>query len=387
MPAAWAEPATMGTSPEGNPIPKLARFYTALARLAAKQRKDNVHIAWLGDSHTQADIWTEAVRAPLQQRFGVGGPGFVHVGWTTYGYRHAGIVLSVAGKWGVEPKTLVTGEKEDDGVFGLGGVRLMPRQGGSRATVRASTEALPGRSRWDLAYRFTEDGSSFRAAVVGGEPRGFKAEAGTLGKIQHAQFETAGPGGELQVTEAVPGVQLFGAVVETSGAPGVVLDTLGLNGARVRSALAYDETTWEAELARRHPDLVVLVYGTNESSDVKINKEVHARRVKQLVARARAAAPETDCLIFGPIDRGGERYEKAVEDLNDAQRMAAAELGCAFWSGQVTMGGKGSMARWASESPPLAAGDHVHLQSRGYQRIGDALARDLMQGYGLGVGR
>ena len=58
----------------------------------------------------------------------------------------------------------------------------------------------------------------------------------------------------------------FGAVVE-SDKPGVVFDTLGLNGARMVTALAWDETSFRAELAHRVPDVVAIAYGTNESQD------------------------------------------------------------------------------------------------------------------------
>gem|GEM_PF-519583 len=383
----WHDPGPLGTSAEGNDIPRLPRFFSGLAQLASGQRKDHVRILWFGDSHTQADVWTDAVRSALQGRFGVGGPGFVHVGWNTNGYRHAGATLAVAGKWGIEPKTLVSGDKVDDGVFGLGGVRLVPRGGDARASVRVNAAALPGPARWDLAFRFVSMGSSFQVSVSGGDPQRLEASAETLRAIQHVQLESAGPGGELSVSSVLQGVQMLGVVVERTDAPGVVLDTLGLNGARVRSALAYDPATWKAEVARRRPDLVVIAYGTNESSDTKVNKELMVRRVKELVGRARAASPQCECLVFGPVDRAGPSYEDAVEALNEAEKQAAGEAGCAFWNGQAAMGGKGSMARWAMENPPLGAGDRVHLSSRGYQKIGEMLARDLLQGFDAATAR
>ncbi len=383
----WHDPGPLGTSAEGNEIPRLPRFFSGLAQLSARQRKDHVRILWFGDSHTQADVWTDAVRAALQARFGVGGPGFVHVGWNTNGYRHAGVTLSVVGRWGIEPRTLVSGEKVDDGVFGLGGVRLVPREADPRASVQVSAAALPGPARWDLAFRFVSMGSSFQVSVSGGDSRRLEASAETLRAIQHVEIESAGPGGDLSVSRVLPGVQMLGVVIERTDAPGVVLDTLGLNGARVRSALAYDPATWQAEVARRRPDLVVIAYGTNESSDTKVNKELMVRRVKELVGRAQAAAPGSECLVFGPIDRAGPSYEDAVEALNEAEKRAAGEAGCAFWNGQAAMGGKGSMARWAMDNPPLGAGDRVHLSTRGYYKIGEMLARDLLQGFDAGTAR
>ena len=58
----------------------LPGFYGALESLDTKARPDSVRVAWFGDSHTAADFLTGEVRHALQQRFGNGGPGFVHVG-------------------------------------------------------------------------------------------------------------------------------------------------------------------------------------------------------------------------------------------------------------------------------------------------------------------
>jgi len=304
----WVAPRDLGSSPEGNAIPRLPRFYEALARLSIGLRHDHVRIVWLGDSHTQADVWTHAVRDVLQRGFGNGGPGFVHVGWDTYGYRHEDVSLDVHGRWSIRPLTLVSVKRVDDGVFGLGGLRLIPRGMNSRASVIVSSRGLPGAGRWDLALRFTEAEAGI-AASIDGTPRQIEANPRTFGSIRHVDFRSRGPGGKMTLDQPSGKPQVLGVVIESADRHGVVLDTLGLNGARVRSALAWDEETWVAELARREPDLVVLAFGTNESSNPKLKEERHTRRVRKLVGRIRRAAPESDCLLFGPIDRGGERYE------------------------------------------------------------------------------
>lgn len=380
----WVGPPDLGTSEEGNAVPRLPRFYGALARLHSGLRHDHVRVVWLGDSHTQADVWTDAVRKPLQETFGNGGPGFVHVGWDTYGYRHEDVALHVSGTWSIRPLTLVSVTRVEDGVFGLGGVRLTARGLDSVASVTVRPTGLPGKGLWDLAYRFTEPEGKLTVEIDGTAYR-VEANEGTLGHILHEQLESKGPGGKLTVKHASGRPELLGVVVESADRHGVVLDTLGLNGARVRSALAWDEATWVAELARRQADLVVVAFGTNESSNLKLKGERHTERMLRLLERIRKGAPEADCLIFGPIDRGGDRYGEVVERINGAQKVAADAFGCAFWDGQRAMGGKGSMNEWAMMRTPLAAGDRVHLYPRGYQKLGEMLARDLMRGYRAGV--
>jgi lysophospholipase L1-like esterase len=385
--AAVQEPAQADQlSAEGNPLPRLAHFYDALSGLAARSRGQNVRVVWLGDSHTQADGWTHALRVSLQERFGKGGPGFVHLGWTEKKYRHRAATVRVHGSFRIEPSTLVSARKYDDGILGLGGVRMKPVEGSPRAVVSVDAGQLPGKGRWDVAFRMRDAGDALSLSMAGGRSvtvTGRDADAGRPEAIRHVELESAGPGGSLEVAVAAGAPELMGVVVE-SAEPGVVVDTLGLNGARYLSALAYDETSWVSELSRRSPDLVIMAYGSNESSDPKIDPARHGALVDKLVARVRAAAPGADCLVFGPIDRGGRRYEQAVEVLNEGQREAARRLGCAFWSGQTAMGGKGSMLRWEAESPALAQADLLHLTMKGYERLGQSLARDVLQAFDSG---
>lgn len=380
LPVRWIPPTSMGLSPEGNPLPLLPRFFSSLLQLAKGERSRHVRIAWLGDSHTQPDIWTHAVRVPLQQRFGVGGPGFVHVGWNKWGYRSAGADLSVEGTWRIEPPRLLSVKAYDDAVLGLGGVRLVAPQG-SRAIVKSRLSALPGAARWDLALRFPSDGL-VRVVPSTGEAFEVLASPESPG-VRHVSWVTEGPGGGFSVEVLRGPVQFFGVVVE-SEEPGVVMDVLGLNGARAVHALAWSEAAWNEALARRSHDLAVLAYGTNEAGIRDLSMEGHRAELVALVDRIRAASPDADCWIVGAMDRGGPQTSEKIERINEAQEAAAKDRGCAFWSAQKAMGGRGSMQKWLEQEPPMATPDRVHLHVRGYRRLGGMIARDLLRAYDEG---
>lgn len=68
-------------------------------------------------------------------------------------------------------------------------------------------------------------------------------------------------------------------------------------------------------------------------------------------------------------------------EIVEAQRAAAARSGCAFFSLYDAMGGRGSIDRWARESPPKATGDRVHLTREGYQTLAQRLVESLMHAY------
>src|SRR5688572_20653132 len=121
--------ATASTEPAESvsahvPLP-LTRFYAALHELAQHKRDRHVRVLWLGDSHTAADFMTDAVRAPLQQRFGVGGPGFVRLG--VKHYRHAAARVVARGEWRKIPAEPSATRQHAGAVFGLGGMGATPR--------------------------------------------------------------------------------------------------------------------------------------------------------------------------------------------------------------------------------------------------------------------
>jgi lysophospholipase L1-like esterase len=125
--------------------------------------------------------------------------------------------------------------------------------------------------------------------------------------------------------------------------------------------------------------LFVLAYGTNEAAGAwKVSR--YEASLEKLAKRTQAALPDADCLIVGPPDMaaaGGGSRPRVIE--HDAAAKAVAErVGCAYFSSFDAMGGEGSYARWAKETPPLAAGDGIHLRAAGYARLGEKVAAALL---------
>ncbi len=354
-----------------------ARFYASLRAVEQKQRQDHVRVLWLGDSHGASDFWSGAVRTVLQKRFGNGGPGFVHLGYGAY--RHDGVKIAAEGKWRMRPRgpstTLVTG----DGVFGLGGILFTPEAGGSRAELTVTEAGELGRLRWDLCYRLNAPTDQITVRIGGGEPQVLKAAPDApRGALRHLTL-TSDPGASLSVTPTAGAPELCGVVVEADPEThrGVVLDTLGINGARLATPLAWDEASWADELARRAPSLVILQYGTNESGDFEVKPQAYGRHMAAVLGRVRRVQPDVDCLVLAPTDRRDTPDRTPL--VRDALRDAAQANQCAFWDTYQAMGGKGSIDAWSKESPPRAARDGVHLSSRGYREIGFKLGDELLR--------
>lgn len=366
-------------APGQESVTELSRFYRALWQLERKERHDPVRILWLGDSHTAADFFPNALREPLQERFGVGGPGFVFVGLDAY--RHDAVRFEQDGRWRRRPRSPSFWKLQDDGIFGLGGMRTIPLSGASQASIELKKGAVVGRARWEIVYR-TRKGDSFRVSVDGEsaqEVTSGTAEANAFG-LARITLET-GPTARVTIDHARGEPEIFGAVIESTE-PGVVVDTLGINGARVGTPVAWNEDAWVSEVERRSPQLAVIAYGTNEVGDMVAPFRYETEYVA-LVGRLRRAAPEVDCVIVGPTDRVNPDWttNPRVREIEAVQKRAAAQLGCAFTSAVDLMGGENSLKEWADASPPLASNDRVHLTPKGYEKLGGDIAAELLDGY------
>jgi lysophospholipase L1-like esterase len=369
------EPTPTSTSAAPDP---LTTFWTQLRQLTEHQRSDHVRVLWLGDSHTAADFWVHPVRKALGEIAGRGGPGYLQIGLGVY--RHGAATVESTGKWAMVPRapSYFVGP-QGDATFGLAGVRTVPKTGASEATVRVAKGALRGRVLWKIIYRLPDAGSRFSVRLDPGETHEVRSGMGTpldsgLFSLALESEATA----TLRVGHAQGEPQLFGVIAEGSE-PGLVIDTLGINGARVATTLTWDQAHFVAQVKQRNPALVVLAYGTNEIGDA-LAPWRYAAQYDALLARLRDAVPNVACLILGPPERAladwsGDPREIEIEQV---QRQVANQHGCAFFSTIDAMGGPGSLQRWAFASPPLAQKDRVHLTPHGYETLGDALARSLL---------
>jgi lysophospholipase L1-like esterase len=363
----------VATPPSPDPA-SVARFRAALEALSTGRRADPVRVLWLGDSHTAADFWPDAVRSALQERYGNGGPGFVSLGRRDY--RHAGVKVLRDGRWKTVPHKPSLWVSQDDGVFGLTGIRMVAEHEASKASVEIRP-AVAVAHRWDLSYRLPTRASRFRLTPSGGTPRVVDAQSCDVGKVQHLTWESAESGG-LVIDRAAGNPDVFGVVVERAK-PGVVLDTLGINGARLATPLAWNEASWVEEARLRKPSLVVFAYGTNEVGD-QVAPHRYAETLEKLVLRARKAAPDADCAVFGPTDRLDKDWqtEPRVKEIDAVERETAERLGCWYVSVYGLMAQGGGYRHFANMLPPLAARDRIHLTMKGYSEIGAAIARALL---------
>ena len=358
----------------------LRRFFDKLERVETGVEKDDVRVVQFGDSHTLADLQSGATRRLLQARFGDGGRGFVAIGKPFKYWVQDGVSNGMSSEWATERGHFVQGKFKGDGLYGLAGAALVTQRRGARAWVLSKSPT----AQVDVSYLAQPRGGSFdfyvdgakvtRVSTRADKPQsGFKSVAVPEG-LHNFEVRTNGDGD----------VRLFGVDLDRPQ-NGLVYDALGINGVRASAQLQWSEPHMNEQLRHRAPDLVILAYGTNESTD-DTSQDTYERQLVDVLGRIARAVPSASCLLLGPPDRAvdsaiGYITAPRILEVIAAQRRVADAAGCAFYSQFDAMGGDGSIASWALEDPPRAQKDRVHLTREGYTEMGSAFGSDLLRAF------
>jgi lysophospholipase L1-like esterase len=393
-----------------DPYNSLDLFFESLRRAEAKRPDGRVAIVQFGDSHTVADFGTSKLRRLMQARFGDAGRGFVLPGRPFRGYYQRDLFSWSEGKWSVENGfRMGVGAHEP---FGIGGFRSIAESSQAVAFVGTCRDKdCPSgglASRFEVFYHVTPQGGTLRL-YLDEEPKdtidtreNYSREE-TLG----GYWSTEVAEGSHQLTLRPSGngpVELFGVVMERN-APGVIVDAMGVGGTQAWHLAHWDWSFIGEHLRRRRPSLVIIAYGTNESANDFTTREKIVKTYSDTIAKVKEAMPDVPVLVVGPIDRSVreqsncDRYSKGniiaasipegclwktpllLSEIVSGEREAALLSGVAFFDAFRAMGGEGSMAQWAKQSPQLGQRDHTHLTKDGYEFNANLLYEALMTSY------
>ncbi len=366
-----------GVEPVVDPQQNLDGFFSALYRVERGLENSRVRIAHYGDSPTTADLITADARELLQRQFGNAGHGYYLIAkpWAWYGHRG---VDSDASGWEIEAATTA---KNRDGLYGYGGVSFRGAAG-ARARFRLKDA---GTTRVEIAYARQPNGGTIQVTACG-EKLGEVTTDGESGS-EFTGFAMPEPCRDLVLTATGNMVRAYGVSFLRAG-PGVVYDSLGINGAYISVLAKFLRAEHWAEQLRHHqPDLVVINYGTNESVYAAFVDKVFEKELRETIRRVKTALPGKSVLVMSPMDRGtrGSTGEietvPAIEKLVKLEEKVAAEEGVAFFSTFAAMGGNGTMRAWYEGSPRLVGADFIHPMPAGAKRIGEFLFRALLDSY------
>ncbi len=355
-------------------------FHQALRR--AEAGEDQARVVFYGASHVAADLFTNVVRQRLQARFGDAGHGFLMPVRPWRSYRHlGGPSVESSRNW-----TAHRIRASSRGVEQLGLAGMAVETDRAAAWGRLDTGSARA-GRFVIHFMRQPGGGSFDVRVDGTRVRRIVTAGDEIAAGIEALDPVADGHHTLEVRTRGDGpVRIFGVSVEREQA-GVIVDTMGLNGARAVSQLMWQPELHEPALRSLHPNLVVLAYGTNESGDDDHPIEEYETELRRVVGRLRGTVPEASCLLIGPSDRprrqDGELVDRPrTHQIVEVQQRVARAFGCGFFDLVEFGGGPLSMVRWAEANPPYAQRDLVHFTARAYLRLGEVLTDAVMAGYG-----
>ncbi len=357
----------------------MSHFYDSLRKTAAKQHHAITRIIHFGDSLVASDYVSGTLRRLLQQRFGDAGHGFTLVANAWPAYFHEGVSRYATSGWLV---SRVVGPYTSDGWYGLGGVsfRAPPN---TLLRVGTAKRGDIGRqvSRFELAYVAGPGGGSMRVRIDD-KPAGELSTQSDEKQLKTSEWRVPEGPHELELLTTHGTSRLFGIVLERD-VPGVVLDAIGIQGARLRFLDQQDDAHYASQLRWRNPDLVIYEFGANESADgLAYSLEDFHSTMKNVLNQQRSAVSESSCLVVGAMDRAvrnGDSLTSAafIPLLVKEQRAVAMEVGCAFFDTFQAMGGPGAMPKWVRRG--LGQADLTHPSAVGADVIGTWIFRAIME--------
>lgn len=355
----------------------LDHFFQSLDRLAENQ-DDKVRIVHIGDSHIQADYFSNHIREQILTipYFGNGGRGFVFPYSVAKTNNPINYYSTGKGRWSGSRNSV----NKHSSRWGLAGVTATTYDSTATFMVRLNTdEKSPLTFATDMVKVFypTRDSTEYEVGLRLSNDSLVQGVVDTLGWVtfeldslsEEVWFEL------IKRNQYQNHFTLQGLFLGNED-PGVVYSSLGVNGAKVNSFLKCQD--FIPQLESTHPDLVIISLGTNDAYNTAFNGIIYKREVEQLVAWIRQAAPESSILLTTPGDCFRRRryinYDNAK--AKNVLIQVAKEQGLAVWDFYEIMGGLRSMEKWRDYG--LGKRDLIHLTDKGYVLQGELLFNALI---------
>jgi lysophospholipase L1-like esterase len=363
----------------------LLPLYQALDALESGSTTGPVAMVQIGDSHTANDAFSGRMRTLAQERFGDAGRGMLPAGIAFRLYNPAQVTVSASG-WQVVSSM-------EAGAAGPFGISALRQSAAGRAEMALHADEPGGIDEIWIEALGQPEGGTIDATPESGPVASLNTDSAHRKPLwlvlpnAHGVTVRARGDGPVDLLSWTALRHHRGVTYSNLGTIGATADLIG----------RWDPAFVNAELARLHPALILVAFGTNEgfrdTLDVQAYQVAYAARLRLL----HDAAPKAAILVMGPPDGSrraangaasacpGESRRWAIPprlpEVRKAQRQVARAAGAYFWDWSEAMGGACSMQEWALTDPPMAAADHVHLLTPGYRATADLLFAEIMRGY------
>lgn len=338
-----------------------------------------INIVHIGDSHIQADFFSNRVRQRLQNFFpgGNGGRGFVFPYSVAHTNNPLNYKVSYTGQW----SSCRNVQYNKTCRLGLAGISVTTYD--SEADISLSTS-----DKYGLPYDYTrvrmfyEDSAQAYEYVLKDSAGNSISPSSLNNGIAEWKLDKAIRQVNMHLFKkkniASAFFTLYGLTLETED-PGIVYHAIGVNGAEVISFLRCQLLA--TQLNALQPDLIILSLGTNDAYGASFDSAAFVTNYTTLINRIQEKNPQTPVILTTP----GDCYkDKKFANRNNliAERAIfaiAKKQGYAVWDDFAAMGGLCSMQQWHDKG--LSAPDKVHLSMAGYELKGDLFFEAFITAY------
>ncbi len=350
--------------------PSLKKFNQKLLQLAHGE-KVKIRIAWFGDSQIEGDLITKDVRSMLQNYFNKKtGVGFVPV-------------TSIAGDFRQTVKVTVFGDLQADNFKSMNAESNLFLSGYSYFSNdlivnfkdNVAKDALQKTQKWLLYGKgdsiiVTKNGDSTKYAANHSLNKILLSES-TSNKQKLHIYSNRTP---IYGLSSEPD---FGIVLDNFSFRGISGDNLK----KVSNAVLYDTNIIQSY------DLVIFQYGVNLLfKPNELNFDYYERMMNPVLNKYKASLSKADFLMFSCSDRafkynGSWETAVGIDSLVKLQSKLAFKHDMAFYNLYESIGGKGTVVKWADSTYQLANKDYIHFNSRGATKVANLIFKALIQDY------
>lgn len=374
-----------GILPEDSQITRIENFASegasAWDRLYEKLlwNKEQVRVAFMGDSFVEGDILTADLRELLQDTFHGGGVGYAPVASPFTGFRQT--IKTTSKGWTpyniMQRKSAPAPYAED--FFVSGWVAKAAEGASTRWDMTTKRRHLEEVERARLLF-ICRQKAEIGLKLNDGEERVFFFEGDEVVRqivVEQEQIRSL----EMKVLSGADSFTGIGAEFDSKS--GVAVDNFSIRSNNGQ-AMFWSNASVNSQINTMRPyDLVILQYGLNIMQADRHNYSLYGEQVEKMISYVESCFPGAAVLVMGVSDRSqkgedGIKPMESAKSLTQSQREAAEHKGVAFWDTYSAMQRMGGMTEFVANG--WAGKDYTHINYAGGARIARELYYAILKG-------
>ncbi|MBQ0034210.1 MAG: hypothetical protein KBS77_02845 [Bacteroidales bacterium] len=351
-------------------------FYAALTRA----RQKGVRVVHYGDSQLEADRLSCVLRQALQEEFGGGGNGWIPMVESLWSQTTNIYSAKTPRRYQIYGPA--SGRREGNNCYGpMGSVSMLDSTFTLSISPKKQQTGYVSANYFNRITLLSRNGGTIRMSAQGQTA----SAAGSDAALQLTRINVKDSTTTVSISLSGRG-DVYGILLDNRG--GVSVDNVPLRGCSGTIFTGMNAAQMRTYFEATNTQLIIMQFGGNSMPYIKTEQQVntYVSSLRKQVQHMKRLAPDAKIMWVGPSDmstriNGKMQTYPMLRTMDQAICKMVNEEGCAYWSLFESMGGPGSMARWANSSPALAGNDYVHFTRLGAQKAGELLTNAIMTGY------